>query len=94
MGCVASSEKTQHPNTGENWLNRPNEGYHWEQNKTNNSDSKTNGRNLSANMNERDATGVEGYVAADQYGGVDAMGGGAAAGCGAGGCGGCGGCGA
>lgn len=92
MGCVTSSDKTlpQNP-TGENWLNRPQEGYHWEQNTTN---SKANGQNHNANTNERDGTGVEGYVAAEQYGGTDGIGGAAAA-CGAGGgCGGCGGCGA
>ena len=96
MGCVPSSNKDVHQNTGnggDNWLNRPQEGYHWEQNKTNNSDSKTGVRNPSANANERDGTGVEGYVAAESYGGADGIGGGAAA-CGAGGCGGCGGCGA
>ena len=96
MGCVPSSNKDIHQNTGnagDNWLNRPQEGYHWEKNKANNSDSKTGERNTSATANERDGTGVEGYVAAESYGGTDGMGGGAAA-CGAGGCGGCGGCGA
>ena len=100
MGCVPSSQKNSHQNIGsghysdDNWLNRPQEGYHWEQNKGLNSTSKTYGQTANANekeSNEKDGTGVEGYVAAESYGGADGMG---AAGCGAGGCGGCGGCGA
>ena len=91
MGCIPSSQPNVNANgvssSDPNWLNRPKEGYHWEQNKVQNTTSKSDG--LKSSSNERDGTGVEGYVAAESYGGVDGMG----AACGAGGCGGCGGCG-
>ena len=97
MGCVPSSQKSSQETTAnccnyndETWLNRPQGGYHWEQNKQQNSNSKGDGRNVIGS--EKDGTGVEGYVAAESYGGADGIGG--VAGCGAGGCGGCGGCGA
>ena len=97
MGCVPSTEKNAHQNVGsghqsdDGWLNRPQEGYHWEQNKTQNPISKTNGPTTNTNEkegNEKDGTGVEGYVAVKSYGGADGM----AAACydGSGGCGGCG----
>ena len=91
---------------GDTWLNKPDGGYHWEENQMQN--------NATYDRYVKDGAGCEmaaitGMVAVGGAGigiaGVaDGMGaaacasgggdGGAAAGCGAGGCGGCGGCGA
>ena len=99
MGCMPSSEKIRHcshtehnaksHNSDATWLNRPEEGYHWENNKAQNTNFKKDTRTASAS--QQDGTGVEGLVAVEAYGAADGMG---AAACGAGGCGGCGGCGA
>ena len=103
MGCIQSWQKTwrrkngevynyKNNGCGESWLNRPQEGYHWEQNSQ---------RNYERHLN--DGTGCE-YVIGGMAGvgmtglamanvmdaGCDGGDGGAA--CGAGGCGGCGAC--
>ena len=113
MGCVKSKLNQDKPKKvctcqyyGDTWLNKPDEGYHWEQNQE---------RTVKYECYSKDGAGCEGAILTGMVavggaglgmtGVVDSMGaaacgsgsaagGGGTAGCGAGGCGGCGGCGA
>ena len=108
MGCIQSGQKASRKNgdvyhyNGETWLNRPQEGYHWEQNSQRSYERYLNegtGCEVVAGMAAIGTTGMgvahvigDGVGAGcdgDDGGGAD---GGAGAACGAGGCGGCGAC--
>ena len=106
MGCVKSKmEKPKKvctcPYQGDTWLNKPDEGYHWEQSQMQNNDNYQRYLKDGAGCESAPIIGMVavGGAGIGIAGVADAMGdaacgsGGAAAGCGAGGCGGCGGCG-
>ena len=101
MGCIQSGQKSSrkngevyHYNNGETWLNRPKEGYHWEQQRSYER-HLNDGTGCEYVVGGMAGVGMTGMGLADGMGdgmGAGCDGGGDGGACGAGGCGGCGAC--